>query len=104
MKTIISIIIGVLIFMLGLKIESEIVLIIGACFVVSGILFFLSAIAGYGKSEEEKAEIEKNMFDDFQQGVTSRARYDAEKRMMNDVYNKDMQKNIEKALGKMNKK
>ena len=51
MSKVIIVIVGVFVFILGLKLENEIIIIIGGGVVATGILFVLSAIAGYGKSQ-----------------------------------------------------
>lgn len=89
--------------MLGMKIENELVMIIGASFVAWGILYLISAMAGYGKSDKEKKEIENDIFNQFTDGMGKRARYDNQKRILNDQFNKDIQKNIEEAIKKSKK-
>lgn len=99
-KAIITIV-GVLIFILGLNLENEIILIIGGSFVATGILFALSAIAGYGKSQKEKDQIEKEIFNQFHEGMTRQTRYDLNKRIMNDQINKDIQNDISKGINRL---
>lgn len=100
MSKVIIIIVGVLVFILGLNLENEIILIIGGSFVATGILFVLSAIAGYGKSQKEKDKIEREIFDEFHKGMTRRTRYDLNKRVMNDRINKDIQDDITKGINR----
>lgn len=100
MSKVIITIVGVLVFILGLNLENEIILIIGGSFVATGILFALSTIAGYGKSQKEKDQIEKGIFNQFQEGMTRRARYDLNKRIMNDQINKDIQNDISKGINR----
>lgn len=100
----ITIAVGVLLFVFGLWIENEFVMIIGGSIVAAGILLIFSAIAGYGKSEEEKRKIEKKMINDFREGMAKRAEYERNKRIMNDVVNKDMQENIAKGINRSSRK
>lgn len=103
MSKVIIVIVGVLVFILGLKLENEIIIIIGGGVVATGILFVLSAIAGYGKSQKEKEQIEKEIFDQFNEGISRRSRYDLNKLMMNDQINKDIQENIVKGINRSSK-
>ena len=104
MSKLILTIVGVLVFLLGLKLESEFIMVIGASIVATGILFVLSAIAGYGKSEKEKQEIEKQIFDQYCEGMSRRARYDRNKRIMNDQINKDIQNDIAEGINRSSRR
>lgn len=100
MSKVIIIIIGVLMFVLGYNFENPIIMFFEAVFIASGILFVLSTIAGYGKSQREKDKIEREIFEQFHEGMTRRTRYDLNKRIMNDQINKDIQDNIAKGINR----
>lgn len=104
MSKVITIIVGVLVFILGLNLENELIMIIGASIVSAGILFVLSAMAGYGKSQKEKEEIEKEIFDQFCEGMSRRSRYDINKRIMNDQINKDIQNDIIEGINRSSRR
>ena len=98
MSKLIIIVVGVLMFVLGYNFENPIIMFFGAVFIATGILFVLSTIAGYGKSQKEKDKIEREIFEQFHEGMTRRTRYDLNKRIMNDQINKDIQDNIAKGI------
>lgn len=104
MSKVITIIVGVLVFILGLNLENEFIMIIGASIVSAGILFVLSAIAGYGKSQKEKEEIEREIFDQFYEGMSRRSRYNINKIIMNDQINKDIQDDIAKGINRSSRR
>ena len=104
MSKLIIIVVGVLMFVLGYNFENPIIMFFGAVFVATGILFVLSAIAGYGKSQKEKDRIEREIFEQFHEGMTRRTRYDLNKRIMNDQINKDIQDNIAKGINRSSRK
>lgn len=56
MSKLIIIIVGVLMFVLGYNFENPIIMFFGAVFIATGILFVLSTIAGYGKSQKKKEQ------------------------------------------------
>ena len=64
----------------------------------------LSAITGYGKSQKEKDKIEREIFEQFHEGMTRRTRYDLNKRIMNDQINKDIKDNIAKGINRTSRK
>lgn len=94
LSAVISILIGIIIFVLGYWLELPIVMFIGAAFIGAGVLVFLSTIAGYGKSESEKNKIYKDIMQEFHEGSTRRVRYTMFKRTMNDKINEDIKNDI----------
>lgn len=104
MSKLIIIVVGVLMFVLGNNFENPIIMFFGAVFIATGILFVLSTIAGYGKSQKEKDKIEREIFEQFHEGMTRRTRYDLNKRIMNDQINKDIQDNIAKGINRSSRK
>lgn len=104
MSKVIIIIVGVLMFVFGYNFENPIIMFFGAVFIATGILFVLSTIAGYGKSQREKDKIEREIFEQFHEGMTRRTRYDLNKRIMNDQINKDIQDNIAKGINRSSRK
>lgn len=80
--------------MLGFWLEIEFIMFIGVCSIATGILLIISAIAGHGKSESEKREIEKDISDKFYEGTTRGFRYTMFKMTMNDKINKDIKNDI----------
>lgn len=58
MSKLIIIVVGVLMFVLENNFENPIIMFFEAVFIATGILFVLSAIAGYGKSQKEKDKID----------------------------------------------
>lgn len=101
MSKLIIIVVGVLMFLLGNNFENPIILFFEAVFIATGILFVLSTIAGYGKSQKEKDKIEREIFEQFHEGMTRRTRYDLNKRIMNDQINKDIKDNIAKGINQI---
>ncbi len=85
---------------LGNNFENPIIMFFEAVFVATGILFVLSEIAGYGKSQKEKDKIEREIFEQFHKGMTRRTRYDLNKRIMNDQINNDIKDNIAKGINR----
>jgi len=100
MSKLIIIVVGMLMFVLGNNFENPIIMFFEAVFVATGILFVLSEIAGYGKSQKEKDKIEREIFEQFHKGMTRRTRYDLNKRIMNDQINNDIKDNIAKGINR----
>lgn len=104
MSKLIIIVVGVLMFVLENNFENPIIMFFKAVFIATGILFVLSAITGYGKSQKEKDKIEREIFEQFHEGMTRRTNYDLNKRIMNDQINKDIKDNIAKGINRSSRK
>ena len=100
LAALILIAVGVGVFMFGLGLEIEIILIIGGSIVASGILTIFGAIAGYGKSESEKEEINKELRRQYREGMTRRSRYTMFKMTMNDRINEDIKNDISDGINR----
>lgn len=98
--SIISILVGIGIFILGMSINGEFIIIIGGSFVAMGIFFILYLIASHGKSTEEKQEIFDDMIKQYRDGMSRSLDYRTYKMTMGDRINKDIENDISNGINK----